>query len=468
MNTILYSLINDKGVQRKISILELLNNNKDYMSSNSLAAYLECSSRTILNDIYELKRDLPENWDISSIKSKGHKIIKPINENINLIIYNYLKDSIIFKIMVGIFNGKHYTLEKWSQILFINKTTLKSILQKFNKTLKMSRIKLTFRVLKLEGNEINIRYFYTLFFYLMESYTSEFYENCLLRGKVKRIINSYDLQLNLNLLANAIYVFVNRNVNKYNVKQQIGTNYRLDCKQLECFKEILSAIENHYKLKLSENEIQIFKLCFFLALKNNKTQKMEIFNYYNSQSNIYKLYNELFKTIEEENQLNEFMKNKLIFELGVYIYKISILNHYHLPIQYLINRAVGPSKRFVKLYKKNYSIILKWNKLFNNEKFNKYEIEYLAMYVTLHLYSNPKKIYILLKFSGTTIEENGVYLSLKNKLGEAVEIHRRENRKVKYDYIVANHIIEKTKTPVFNISRNNNLKEIEAIGDKIM
>ncbi|MGX1461727.1 Mga-like protein with HTH domain/DNA binding protein with HTH domain [Bacillus thuringiensis] len=468
MNSFLYSFIHDKGIRRKISILEILSTNPDYVTSNFIANYLKCSSRTILNDISELKKDLPTNWNLISLKSKGHILTKPLNENFNLVIYSYLKESIIYKIMVRLFNGEYYTLEKWSQILYVNKVTLKNILQKFNKTLRQSGIRLTFRVIKLEGNEINIRYFYATFFYLLQKYTNEFEKKFSLRKKIKGILEMHNVNMNFNLLASNIYVFITRNLQKYHTKRKIETNCIFDSNQLKCLKKILSLMEEHYKFKFNKNERKFLNVCFFLTSKRNSEQKNKIFNHYDIKRNSYKNYYMLFKMIEAKNKNHKQIQRQLAYELGLYICKIEMLNKYQLPVQYLTNSIEHPSRECIKLYKQNHSIIFSWNKLYNNGKYTKYEVKYLSIYTTLFLYSNPTKIHVLLKFSGTVIEENNVCLNLKQGLGKRVEIHMLENKVENYDYIITNYRVEKKGIPIFYIFQNGSSKEINAIKEMII
>lgn len=69
-------LIQNHSIIRKIQILESLIDSEGIVSSSSLARKLQCTSRTIISDISQLKQNLPENWDIISINSKGYVLKK--------------------------------------------------------------------------------------------------------------------------------------------------------------------------------------------------------------------------------------------------------------------------------------------------------------------------------------------------------------------------------------------------------
>ncbi|WP_257147894.1 helix-turn-helix domain-containing protein [Bacillus thuringiensis] len=108
------SLIDDKAISRKVYILEQLDNGQNLVPSKYLAEQLQCSTRTISNDIAQLKHYIPNNWEIVSVKIKGYILMKPTTDCIFSLVNSYLTESITYKIMIGIFNNKYYSLEKWS------------------------------------------------------------------------------------------------------------------------------------------------------------------------------------------------------------------------------------------------------------------------------------------------------------------------------------------------------------------
>ncbi|RAP19392.1 hypothetical protein C2W64_03983 [Brevibacillus laterosporus] len=171
MEKITKDVIQDKAVIRKLHILESLSESNSFISSEVLADQLKCTKRTIINDISQLKRTLPNNWELISISSKGHLLKKDPLDKLSNIISPYLINSDIYKILLGIFNHKYYTLEKWSQLLYVNKFTLKKNLNEFTRTLNHFDLDFNFKTLQLIGDELKIRYFYIVFFYTIQKYT---------------------------------------------------------------------------------------------------------------------------------------------------------------------------------------------------------------------------------------------------------------------------------------------------------
>lgn len=85
MNNFTAHLIQNKAAIRKIQILESLIDSEGIVSSCVLAHKLQCTSRTIINDISQLKHSLPNNWDIVSINSKGYILKKDPLDQISIL-----------------------------------------------------------------------------------------------------------------------------------------------------------------------------------------------------------------------------------------------------------------------------------------------------------------------------------------------------------------------------------------------
>lgn len=164
MNILVSNLIYNKSAKRKIQILEILSGEQKSISSIELAKQINCSNRTITSEISELNISLPETWDIIGEKSRGYMLQKPTTDSLSPIIMSSIKDSMVFKILTEIFINKYYSLEKWSQILYINKSTLRSNLKNFEKSiLTPNNLEFKLGLIKINGEEINIRFLYKAF-----------------------------------------------------------------------------------------------------------------------------------------------------------------------------------------------------------------------------------------------------------------------------------------------------------------
>ncbi|EJP81743.1 hypothetical protein IC1_06125 [Bacillus cereus VD022] len=460
------NIIHDKSTKRKISILKILNNNKEFVSANFLASHLKCSNRTILNTIFILKNEIPSNWEIISIKSKGYMLRKPSDENFNFIMQLYLKESTIYNLLLGIFNGKHYTFEKWSQLLYINKITLKNIIRQFNIFLGSSGLKLKVqsKILKLEGNELNIRYFYIAFFTLTLKYGEEFTSLSYVKNEMNIIIQYHKVKIDSNLLLSILRVFTKRNFQHKFLAKKIENKIILDTNQTSCFEEIVFFIEYYFKINIQQNEINFMKLCFFLASNSTITQKKIVLNEVIQQNIAYDI---LFNYIKKKNKLSTYIANNLAVEISIYLYKLDIMKNHKLPIQFFVNSLNFISNVHYQLYKKNYRFIYSWNKKYG-KLVNRFESQYVTAQVATFLYANPIKINILLLFSGTALEEKLIFLKLRRNLSENINIHRDFDLIKNYDLIVTNYPVSKSDIPVIYIFQNGSEKEITAIKSKVM
>ncbi len=133
MDKFITDLIQDKSIIRQLQILETLIDSNEIKSSKDLSQSLKCTSRTIINDISQLKLALPENWDLISVQSKGYLLKRDFSSDFSELIIPYLMNSELYTILIGIFNQKHYSLEKWSQLLYLDKITLKKNAKKLSK-----------------------------------------------------------------------------------------------------------------------------------------------------------------------------------------------------------------------------------------------------------------------------------------------------------------------------------------------
>ncbi|MGF9853139.1 helix-turn-helix domain-containing protein [Bacillus paramobilis] len=470
MREFTYNLIDDKAIRRKIYILEALNNGERLVAAKELADQLNCSTRTIINDVSQLKSEIPTNWEVISVKSRGYILIKPLTDAILPLINEYVTESVLYKIMLGIFNNKYYTLEKWSQTLYVNKSTLESHTKNYKRVLKKSRLSLNSRFsnLQLKGNEINIRHYYTTFFYLTQRLAEESFLPIELRKKLSSILYRNEVMMDFHLLCTTIFVFTNRFFNKHYVTKEIKFKPIYDEDQSNCFNEMITAIESYYNIKIPKIEKDILDVSLFLASTSRSSQGELIIDYL-SESNreIHESYSRLIDMLLTENNLSSGQEWKLKVSLIPHFYKLSIFNELHFSIGYSFDPVSRLNSLLLRKCNENKSLVTNWNRAHNAEKFNSDEIRYIATYATTILNSFAKKINILFLFSGQTVEQKINYTKLTQNLGENVNVHRLINYEFEYDFIISNYKVSNTRAPVIYISGILHENEINAIKKSI-
>lgn len=468
MRNFIYSLIDDKAIKRQIFILEALNNEQKLVSSQKLADQLQCSTRTIMNDIWKLKKTLPENWGIISVKTRGYIFIKPVEESVLPVIHSYLTASVLYKVMLEIFHNKYYTLEKWSQILYMNKLTLRNHLKDYNKILNKSRLNIKFRDLQLEGDEINIRYYYISFFYFTQQFLDQTLLPIELRKKVLSILYRNEVSMDILLLRSIVFVFIHRFYNKQCVMKEIKFKPIYSYNQSNCLNEMIIEIENYYKIEFPKCEKDALHLFLFFGSMNTSSQGKKMLEYLSEcDQDLYKRFMNLIDILLTYNQLPSELKDKLKAEVIPYFYKVCILIELNFSISHVFDPIQSSDRVLFRNYKENVSLISNWNDIYNDRKFTIDEIKYIASHATAILNSICNEMNIVLILSGATVEKNLIYRKLKQNLGEKVHIHRIPNYNIKYDFIISNCHLSDTRAPVIYISQMLTAYEINSIKNRI-
>ncbi|ALL11839.1 hypothetical protein BTXL6_11255 [Bacillus thuringiensis] len=452
----IYKIINDKVIQRKILILETLDNGGDFVSAQYMADLLKCTVRTVVKDISELKRELPANWMIMGVANKGYVLDKPMTEPLYSKIGDYLSQSIIYKVMLGIFNNRHYTLEKWSQILFINKKTLKDKLKVYACTLNESNIYFKYEQLELSGKELNIRYYYCVFFYITGKYIDYPVLPILLKRKLLLLFSSYSIPIDNEGAIYIIFVFISRISNKNYIKEDIdlpsfNEEYNL------FFYNIITIIQEFYKIKLHENEKKALMLFLFFTIKANLSEL--VIDYSNSFYQVlHKNYRTLISLLTNNAMYTRFEK-ELFSELLPYLFKVYIYNQYNFSIKYIFEPLHNTKSILLHGYNKKISLISYWNNSNCNGIFNNSEIEFITTHANLIVNSTLQK-HVLFLFTGNNAKEKIMLSKLKKGLGSGVKIYSQFTDNVKFDLIISNYKHEKINIPTIYVSETLCEKEI--------
>ncbi|MDY0854739.1 helix-turn-helix domain containing protein [Bacillus thuringiensis] len=326
MEKFIAELIQDTSAIRKINILEMLIESGEFISSKFMAKQLQCTNRTIINDISHLKTIIHTNLEIISVKSKGYFIKKNFPVNSSCIISYYLSKSEIYKILINIFKYKEYTLEKWSQLLYLNKLTLRKKLKMFENSIQNFRVSFNFRKLQLVGNELNVRCFYIYYFYIISKYTETIDLNSHLKQKINRISHRYKFEIDHNLLAIIINVLIHRITHKQYIPKEFKFEYELKKDKYNYINSLVLEIEHFYQINLSKHEKDFFILSFWLISEANINEKVSFYKLH-SKDNII-IYNRtisLLKIISRKIKLDLNTKERIKYELFFINYKFYTL-----------------------------------------------------------------------------------------------------------------------------------------------
>ena len=114
----------DTSTKRRLEIIEQLNLNSKWISSNDLAKKNNASLRTINSDIQYLKENAEDFFTIETSKKNGVRLKARPNSDISLIYNRVIKSSDAFNLLEKIFFNPNVLIENWDEEMFISESSL--------------------------------------------------------------------------------------------------------------------------------------------------------------------------------------------------------------------------------------------------------------------------------------------------------------------------------------------------------
>lgn len=161
MYSLAKKMIVEKELRRKVSIVELLQANP-VITTSQLAEKIAVSQRTIFNDLQSLRYDLPEGWSLATEGNSGI-FLSTYGENKRHDLWEYyMRRSLSFSVLKELLFKRELPTRRFLMTAGVSYEALKSQLQKLNKELADSQLKIvmTRESLKWQGEEVSIRVFY--------------------------------------------------------------------------------------------------------------------------------------------------------------------------------------------------------------------------------------------------------------------------------------------------------------------
>lgn len=277
----------DAPTQRRLHILEQLNEVSDWISSNDLAKENNASLRTINNDISYLK----DNWHprllIETSKKNGVRLRTQPSSHIELIYSYVLKNSDAFRLLESVFFDTTLSIEKWGERLFISESSLYRITNSISSSLEKYGLYLEKKPCRIIGvNEFSVRYFYTSFF--REAYSvTEWPFKSNKKNAIKLVQNMIDqLKLDLSFDENEI-LHVSHILNVSLIRQSQGffithlSTQHISQQYKDAFQsneELLADLAQEYGLTLTQEVLDDLIITFFYHLDawNDQNEKLLI------------------------------------------------------------------------------------------------------------------------------------------------------------------------------------------------
>lgn len=156
----------DSSTQRRLSILETLNEHGGWISSNELAKRNSASLRTINSDVNYLKDHWYPHLLIETSKKNGIRLQTQPSSHVGLV-YNYImKHSEAFQFLEEVFFNPTLSIERWGEKLFISESSLYRITNQMARSLGRYGLTLLKKPCNISGdNEAYVRFFYANYFF---------------------------------------------------------------------------------------------------------------------------------------------------------------------------------------------------------------------------------------------------------------------------------------------------------------
>lgn len=155
----------DTPTQRRLKILEHLNEVSDWISSNELAQENNASLRTINNDVSYLKENWYPHLLIETSKKNGVRLRTQPSSHVEIVYRYVLKNSEAFRLLESMFFNTSLSIEKWGEKLYISESSLYRITSAMSDSLAKYGLVLEKKPCRIVSNdEFFVRCFYTSFF----------------------------------------------------------------------------------------------------------------------------------------------------------------------------------------------------------------------------------------------------------------------------------------------------------------
>ncbi|MEH6940168.1 helix-turn-helix domain containing protein, partial [Bacillus sp. JJ664] len=147
----------DKPTKRKLEIINILSSEDKWYTSEELASKLDCTEKTIRNDIKAINMDLPNGWEIETTKGKGIYIKKPIKASIIEIRLLFIRNSITYRAIFFIQFKKIKNISALAAALYSQEQAVYKILERVEDLLHSYNLQLKRGPLEIIGREFDIR-----------------------------------------------------------------------------------------------------------------------------------------------------------------------------------------------------------------------------------------------------------------------------------------------------------------------
>lgn len=254
------SLLNQSET-RRLNAIEIMYQEKDWITLAELSKRLDCSVRILKDDIAHFK----STFDHLTIEgsNKGVRLAIAPNTGLKAIYQYFLKNSTAYQLLEMIFFNNHITAIELVDLLQVSSSTLYRLIDQINEVFQEEDFRIGTNPCRILGSEQYIRHFFYNFFYEKYSYFEWPYHsineeglNTLLHAVSSRTTKAVDLA-DYNILKTIIAVnFIRFNqeyyVNTEDIKKNLENvfpDFEMAHKDIQTFEERTQTQMNNHLMK---------------------------------------------------------------------------------------------------------------------------------------------------------------------------------------------------------------------------
>ncbi|EIA20113.1 helix-turn-helix domain-containing protein [Listeria fleischmannii] len=155
----------EKTTRRRMELLEILSADNRWYKLEDLAEKLDCSKRTLNNDIAVIQGDLMEGWLLITSRKLGIQMQTPDNAHVDKLYQYFMQHSMSIKLLLGTFYSQNRTVEEWADELFTSPSSLYRLIHRIRKKMAVYGVTLNINPVYVTGKESQVRYFFSQLFY---------------------------------------------------------------------------------------------------------------------------------------------------------------------------------------------------------------------------------------------------------------------------------------------------------------
>ncbi|GGI17641.1 BglG family transcription antiterminator [Gottfriedia solisilvae] len=316
----------DKAINRRYQIIDILSAHDKWFKSKEVANILNCTEKTILNDIQIINSTLPIDWHIDIKKGKGVYLHMPSHSTFDEVRASFIKNFTINQALSFILIKEIKFISDLGKALYMQHTSIYKILSRIEEKLKSYHLTLKRLPLFIEGSEFQKRVLCCDLLYNLYSHTNswffETYTVSELKHIVTRVSEKHELFLSPPTTYKYVY-YIGTMIHRIKHKPLLSLHKEAvyQIKKSIFFSvsnEICDQIEKYYNLKISHEERLACSLFISIlpSYSHSKIGHSEVLNLYHYQKNTF--YEELYVFVDmlgSELGFTLHMNNEFIISL---------------------------------------------------------------------------------------------------------------------------------------------------------